>query len=167
MSRSRSSRRRLSVNQAMLLQAQQGPNKHTTASPKAAGTPLAAAPQPLDIDPALDLALQIMAEARAALLDAKAQLQFIIDTSTDATEQGAASAEQLSVVRELGLLDARRLALTGGSQKLKPPTAGDLAEAQRIAAALAIPIAGSGRVAAIAALAADAVRLTEKLVAVA
>lgn len=118
-----------------------------------------------ELDEALDRALQLIAAARSALLAAQAQLEATVRDSTDPTEQAEASAELLRVERELELLKARRAALVGGTATLRPPSDTDVAEAQRIAGELAKDISGSARVAAIASLAAGAVRLSEQLVA--
>lgn len=118
-----------------------------------------------DLDEALDHALQLIAATRSALLAAIAQLEAIVRDSTDPTEQAEASAELLRAVPELELLKARRAALVGGTATLRPPGDADVAEAQRIAGALAKDISGSARVAAIASLAAGTVRLSEQLVA--
>ena len=149
---SRSSRRRQSARSEL--------PKPMPAAGQAEGVFEAATPE---LDEALDRALQIIAATRSALLAAKSQLKAIERDSTDATEQAAASAELLRVERELELLKARREALVGGSATLNPPGDADVAEAQRIAGELAKDISGSARVAAIAGLAADAVKLSDKL----
>lgn len=84
---------------------------------------------------------------------------------TDLDEQARASVELPRVRRELELLENRRRTLVDGTATLRPPRTEDVAEAQRVADDLARVISQSGKVAAIVGLTADAVRLTEKLVA--
>lgn len=123
----------------------------------------ASAPQAIDTD--LDHALAMMASARRSLLRADVALEAILRDSTDPDEQARASVELPRVRRELELLENRRRTLVDGTATLRPPHTEDVAEAQRVADDLARVISQSGKVAAIVGLTADAVRLTEKLVA--
>jgi plasmid stability protein len=113
----------------------------------------------------LDRALEVMAAARRSLLDAEVRLRAILRDSTDDTEQAQAGTELLGVVREIELLENRRTALVSGTATLRPPSAGDIAEAQQLAGDLAQVLAANGKIVAIIGVTADIVRLTEKLVA--
>lgn len=117
----------------------------------------------LDEEDARQRAFRQLNLAEQALLDARSKLRAIQQDSNDAAEQADAAAGLLAIERDLALLDARRLALEASAATLKPPSDADIAEAQRIAAELAKPIAASARAAAIAGLAADIVKLTEQL----
>lgn len=113
----------------------------------------------------LDRALEVMAAARRSLLESQAGLRAILRDSTDDAEQAQASVELLRIERDLELLENRRTALVNGAATLRPPSAADMAEAQRLAGVLAQVLAANGKVAAIVGVTADIVRLTEKLVA--
>ena len=118
---------------------------------------------PLDAQEALRQAFRLLNQAEQTLLQARSRLRAIFEDSTNPTEQADASAGLLAIERDLALIDARRLALEESTGTLQPPSDADIAEAQRLAAALADAIATSARAAAIAALAADIVKLAEKL----
>lgn len=110
-----------------------------------------------DGDGQLAAALALIAQTREALLAAQAALEAIIRDSTDPAEQAAAAAGLLRIERDLALLESQRRELLDGSARLNPPSANDIAEAQRVADRLGQVIAASARVAAIVGLVADAV----------
>jgi hypothetical protein len=112
----------------------------------------------------LDRALQLMAEMRLDLLKIKARLEVIMRDGTDPDEAARASLELLTVQRELELLDQRRRALVDGVATLRPPRDEDIAQAQRRAQDLAEVLSQDAKVAALAGLAADLARLSERLV---
>ena len=111
----------------------------------------------------LAAALALIAQTRVALLTAQAALEAIVRDSIDPAEQAAAAAGILRIERELALLEARRRELVDGSATLDPPSADDIAEAQRIAGKLGQIIAANAKAAAIVGLVADAVSLAAKL----
>ena len=116
-------------------------------------------------DEALESALKVMDVARTALLQAESGLRVIQRDSTDDTERADAAVELINVTRELELLEARRRSLVDDIASLRPPSPGAVDEARARASRLAQVLASNGKVAAIAGLVADIVRLTERLVA--
>ena len=111
----------------------------------------------------LDQALRVMAAERRVLLGAQVALEAIVRDSTDPAEQAAASAGLLDIERDLQLLESQRRVLVDGTATLNPPSAADVAEAERIAASLGDVIAANRKAAAIIGLVADAVRLGQRL----
>ena len=111
----------------------------------------------------LDQALRVMAAERRVLLGAQVALEAIVRDSTDPAEQAAASAGLLDIERDLQLLESQRRELVDGTATLNPPSAADVAEAERIAASLGDVIAANRKAAAIIGLVADAVRLGQRL----
>lgn len=118
------------------------------------------------IDTELDRKLALIEATRRSLLAAEAALTPILRDSIDPDEQQQAGLELLRVTRELALLEQRERALEAGAvATLSAPSDDDIAEAQRIAAALARVISGNRKVAAVAGLLGDAIRLVERLAA--
>jgi len=118
-----------------------------------------------EADSPLKVALKVIKVSRRALLQAQAAYEAIKADSPDTTEQNEAATKLIEIRRELEFLEARRDGLVNGEARLRPPAASMINAAEDRARKLAEVISQNAKVAAIAGLAADIVRLTESLVA--